>query len=226
MCKEIFDEVICVSDRTKEILIKFGFSGKNIKVNYIGTKFYLNYKNAVLKTNYDDKLTIGYLGYMRSDKGFDFFLNAIENMSLDLASKINIVIAAGYRDENTVDRIKIISNRFEDVKLYNGYNHNNILDILKTIDIGIIPVQWEDNLPQVAIEFVSNGIPILTSDLGGSSEIFNKDNKFIFKYDDVNDFYDRLRFLTSNSQNLSLFWKNHINIFSMKSHLKKLMDYY
>ncbi|WP_180170716.1 glycosyltransferase [Acinetobacter sp. YH12027] len=227
MCKEFFDEIICVSERTKEVLIKFGFSSENISVNYIGTKFYSNYKKTVLKGKFDDKITIGYLGYMRSDKGFDFFLDAIESMSIDLANKINIVVAAGYRDQDTLDRLETLKEKFEYLKLYNGYNHKNILNILESIDVGIIPVQWEDNLPQVAIELVSSGTPILTSDLGGASEIFSKDTKFIFKHNDVNDFYSKLEFLTSNPGNLSLFWRNQINIFSMDSHLNKLMiNYY
>ncbi|WP_312533226.1 glycosyltransferase [Acinetobacter variabilis] len=221
-----FDYIISVSNRTDNILKKFGFEKNNMSVEYIGTKFSSAFKDAVLKDKYLDNLTIGYLGYMRSDKGFDFFLESLKEMPLEISKKINVIIAAKYRDKLTLDNINSLKYKFNCIKLYNGYNHENIKEILEFIDLGIIPVQWEDNLPQVAIEFVANGIPILCSDLGGPSEIYSKDPKFTFIHDDKLDFYSKINFLVENPNALSLFWENDIKIFSMREHSKQLVDFY
>ncbi|MDA3439428.1 glycosyltransferase family 4 protein [Acinetobacter bereziniae] len=226
LCSNVFDNIICVSERTKEVLLNFGFENKKITVEYIGTKFYSNFKDTKLKCEFNDKMCIGYLGYMRADKGFDFFINALDKMPEILANKLEVVIAAKFRDEVTVKKIESLKSKFNKIHLYDGYNHVNIYEIMNLIDLGIIPVQWEDNLPQVAIEFVANGIPILVSNLGGPSEIFNKDNKFIFHHNDEKEFYRKLDYLCFDTHNLSKFWDNKINIFSIKSHLDKLLKLY
>jgi hypothetical protein len=51
---------------------------------------------------------------------------------------------------------------------------------MKNVNLGIVPPQWEDNLPQVTIEMIANGIPALTSNKGGAHEL-NSHPKFVFE---------------------------------------------
>ena len=50
----------------------------------------------------------------------------------------------------------------------NGYAKSEQGRLLGEIDLGVIPSLWEDNLPQVAIEYIASGIPIVASDAGGT----------------------------------------------------------
>ena len=70
IANSVFDDVIAVSQRSKDVLVKFGLSEKNITVLYIGTKFKLSDNRIV---DFRDKLHVAYCGYMRLDKGFLFF---------------------------------------------------------------------------------------------------------------------------------------------------------
>ena len=232
MCNNFFDKIICVSERTKDIIKKYGVEESKLNVVYIGTSFYDVYKSIDLKQDFEEHLTIGYLGYMRRDKGFDFFISSIEKMDLKIKKSINIIIAAHCRNKETAEKLKSLSNDFNNFKVYDGYTHESLPSILEEIDLGVVPVQWEDNLPQVAIEYVCNGTPILTSNLGGAAEIAKNPN-FIFKYDDEKDFINKVSSFLNKEVKLKNFWEKDLNIFSMSDHVNKIIkdvysvnDYY
>ena len=106
-----------------------------------------------------------------------------------------------------------------------GYNHNELRTILKNVDLGIIPVLWEDNLPQVAIEMVANGVPILCSSFGGASELCKSD-LFKFNGGDEKDFVDKLSVFINNPELLKEYWPNHPPLVTMKKHTEDLEQYY
>ncbi|KTA77460.1 hypothetical protein VO68_06595 [Aeromonas salmonicida] len=69
--------------------------------------------------------------------------------------------------------------------VYHGsYNPADIKLILKDIDIGAVLPLWEDNGPQVVMEFINNGIPVLGTSKGGISDfIITNENGFLFDPD-------------------------------------------
>jgi len=88
-----------------------------------------------------------------------------------------------------------------------------------------VPVLWEDNLPQVSIELVCRGIPVLTSDRGGAREIAS--NKlFVFKSGSTESFISKLSAIVDGKIHLSDFWAQPMRIYSMEHHLAELMSHY
>lgn len=162
---------------------------------------------------------------MRSDKGFYFFLNALEQMPAEMAKRINVIFAASNTDAAAYQRIEMLGKRLDKVYYSDGYTHEQLDDILRNADLGVIPVLWEDNLPQVAIEMVSRGVPIVTGDLGGASEIGNN-AQFIFKNNDVEDFLDKLGRLLNRETLLSAFWENAMKPLIFDEHVKQLQATY
>ena len=75
--------------------------------------------------------------------------------------------------------------------------------------LAVIPVVWEDNLPQVSIEISSFGVPVLCSDLGGASELCDSD---YFKYvgGDIDDFHKKLSYIVKNRKVLNEYFNQHI----------------
>ena len=88
----------------------------------------------------------------------------------------------------------------------NGYTKNNQKELLQGANLGILPVMWEDNLPQVAIEQIAYGVPVLTSDLGGAKELCN-DLNFVFKAGNVTDFINKLYNIYEHRELLLEYWK-------------------
>ena len=107
----------------------------------------------------------------------------------------------------SICKIYNLGKKYYEIDIRDGYSHNELPQILNETNLGIIPVLWEDNLPQVAIEIVAHGVPILASDLGGAHELCN-DSNFIFKNNNINDFSEKLEFLFSNRNVLDQYWKN------------------
>ena len=220
-----FDKVVCVSRRVKEIAINMGVNEDKCEVVYIGTKFAENQLSKVKYPIRFDKLRIIYMGYMRRDKGFYFFVDALEAMDEKNTSKIEIVIAAKFDDLELVQRCKLLSNKFKEVKLYDGYTHNQIPEITKNVNLGIVPVMWEDNLPQVSMELKSMGIPVLASDKGGASEL-SKSDAFRFKAGDIVDFNEKIiKFLFKNDL-LNEYYDNHILLKNVNVHIAELLNIY
>lgn len=97
--------------------------------------------------------------------------------------------------------------------------------MLAGINLGVVPPLWEDNLPQVALEMVSRGIPILTSDRGGAHEIAGQPD-FTFRAGNWQDFILRLRAIATGRVKLAQFWEKPLRLLSMQEHVAELESFY
>lgn len=221
---ETVDVVLGVSDRVSEILQEQGY--RNVITSYIGTKFANNVKikNQYL---YDKNIrSIGYMGYMRHDKGFYFFINAMKKMDANIAKNINLVIAAKNTDNYMYWEIKNLTKKFNNVYYFDGYNEKNVNIIMELIDLGIIPSLWEDNLPQVAIEYHAKKIPILASDLGGACELNGKNEKFLYKHNSRKDLLEKITALVELGYDEKSYWDTALAPVTIKAHCEELLRIY
>ena len=211
------DNILAVSERVKQILVSNGIQENKVKTSYIGTKFANNeLRKSVCK--YTNIFTIAYIGYERIDKGFFFLINSLSKLDKDISKKINIVLAVSdIHKKNYKEQLK----NFNKVIVYNGYTHKRLPEILANVNLGIVPVLWEDNLPQVAIEMVALGVPILCSSYGGASELCTSN---IFKFEGGNqaDFNNKILNLINNPALLQEYWINHNGLTTMEKHIKEL----
>ncbi|MGI4940217.1 MAG: glycosyltransferase [Janthinobacterium lividum] len=225
LCNQVFDRLLAVSKRTGDLLAHYGVDTSQIAVSYIGTA----HKQTFLKAKRIESfktLHLGYLGYARRDKGFFFLLDALESLPASVASRIELTIAASVMgDAKTMARIDALRSRLSAVVYHDGFTHATLDRVIAPVNLGIVPVLWEDNLPQVAIEMVSRGIPILTSDRGGAGEIAGNSD-FSFKAGDMASLHERLRAIVDGDLSLGEFWKQPLRIFSMEEHVADLMHYY
>ena len=91
--------------------------------------------------------------------------------------------------------------------------------------LGIIPVLWEDNLPQVAIEMVAEGVPIIASDRGGASELGNNE-LFSFEAGNVKACCDRISYFVKRPERIQSFWGEAAKLVTMKEHISELLEIY
>ena len=213
------DKVLAVSERVGQILIENGINPKIVKTSYIGTKIAdieqsMETQNKI-KSHKTSALTICYMGYKRHDKGYYFLIDALSK--LPKPKKINLVLAV-----KGLNKVKL---KLNNVTVYNGYKHDELKTILQEVDLGIVPVLWEDNLPQVAIEMVAHGVPILCSSFGGASELCKSD-LFKFNGGDEKDFIEKLTNFINNPELLKEYWPNHPPLVTMEQHVKDLKQYY
>lgn len=222
MINKYADLLLAVSEHTRDILIENGINPNIIKTAYIGTKIT---ENQVMGNNSNKQttpFTIAYIGYARIDKGYFFLLDALENLNKSIANKINVLLAV--KNINKTFVRKKLKN-FNKVIIYDGYTHGELPQIMSQVNLGIVPVIWEDNLPQVAIEMVACGVPILCSSFGGASELC-KSEMFKYKGGEQLDFLDHLIQFVKNPSKLNEYWNNNISLITMDKHIEELFKFY
>lgn len=224
---ENVDCILAVSQRVKDILVSKGVDEGKTHVSYIGTAVAdkcFGHANADV---YAEPFRMVYMGYMRKDKGFHFFMEALEKIPDELAAKCEIRIVARHSDaqQKEICAIEAQKQRFHKVELVNGYNKDNQQALLQGIHLGVVPVMWEDNLPQVAIEQIAYGVPVLASNLGGASELC-KDERFVFEAGNHQQFIDKINYLVHHRDALKDFWNHTMKLVSMEQHIDELEKFY
>lgn len=215
------DSVLVVSKRVGKIMIEHGVKEEKLVTSYIGTKFAQNELNSSVAQS-TTPFTIAYLGYERVDKGFFFFIDALSKLDDEIAKKINVVLAVAKLHKSSYEG-KL--DNFNKVITYNGYTHQTLPEILKKINLGVVPVLWEDNLPQVAIEMVALGVPILCSDFGGASELSDS-VEFKFQGGNEKEFLEKLAEIVNNPNLLQKYWQGHKPLTTMEKHVEQLLQIY
>jgi glycosyltransferase involved in cell wall biosynthesis len=173
----------------------------------------------------DGTLALGFLGYMRRDKGFFFLLDALEAMPARMASRIHLIVAARAGPPEAMKRLRALGGSFASILHADGYSHDNIDEILSRVAVGVIPVLWEDNLPQVAIEMHARHIPLITSSLGGAKELGNSP-PMTFEAGSVAGFHSVVSNLLSNSIALDEYWDGARVPTTLDEHRDSLVGHY
>ena len=80
-------------------------------------------------------------------------------------------------------------------------------------------------MPQVAIEMVAFGVPILSSSAGGASEL-TRSEAFRFNGGDTKDFLKKIYAIVDQEVSLDEFWKNHSGLCTNQEHYKQIEKVY
>ncbi|MBL7250154.1 glycosyltransferase [Alloalcanivorax sp. C16-2] len=228
---EYCDQVLAVSERVKEVAARFGIDERLITTSYIGTRVAEEYQAPdtealARRLAGRDHISLGYLGYMRRDKGFYFLLEALEAFPAELAARVKLVIAARFADPAAWQRLNLLAEKFKSIDYADGYNHDTLDDLYERIDLAVVPVLWEDNLPQVAIEALCHQVPVLASNLGGAQELGGKNPDFVFRAGDADAFINRVTRFVEHPGRLVDFWGHASAPVTMDEHLDQLRALY
>ncbi len=219
------DAILPVSQRVADLTVGFGIDPAKVQTLYIGTRFAERMTDATATKPIvrGQPLRLAYLGYMRRDKGFYFYLKALEKMPASLARRLALTFAAKIVDPHACAQIKRVAHRFASVAFYDGYTHNQLPELLAGVDLAVVPVLWEDNLPQVAIECVASGVPILTSDRGGAQELLGCPD-LVFRAGSRADLYAKLRGVVADPSILASALAGRSRLFSPHEHYARLRE--
>lgn len=220
------DLVLATSHRVLDVLKAHGIDDDKMAVAYAGTRAAERFATAELRKELQvqGELTVCYLGYMRRDKGFYFLLDTLEECPPEIRQRIRLVLGAKTSDPDTMNRLIALSDQMLDIVHFDGYTHEQLETILDGVDVGMIPVQWEDNLPQVATEMVAHGVPLITSHRGGAKELGGDNSAFVFKASDKAALVEIWRRLIEGELQPGDYWANAMNLTTMDDHLERLME--
>ena len=222
------DRVLCVSDAVRRLALVHGLREEIVRTSYIGTREASAFARTAPRdfpAHKDGTLTLAYLGYMRRDKGFYFLLKALEEMPAAMAARLRLEVAARRGDRAVMGRLKDLAPRLAGLTYADGYAHDDLDRLLRSVDVGLVPVLWHDNLPQVAIEMHARHIPLLTADMGGAQELGGC-AEMVFRAGDIADFHKRIAALLAGDVDMAAYWQGAMTPPSMTQHLEELMGHY
>jgi len=228
LLNEHCDAVLGVSRRVCEIAEHHGVNPAILRTSYIGTAHSELWDKSPVRDRIlaeDGTLTLAYLGYMRRDKGFFFLTHALRALPADLARRIHLRVFARGKREYDLRQLRLLGDHLSSVQYQNGYVHDQLDSLLDGVNVGLVPVLWEDNLPQVAIEMHARRIPLLTSNLGGAQELGNFP-QMVFKAGSVEEFTDRLTAILNEEVSAQDYWQNAMRPKTNAEHMQELLEIY
>ena len=173
--------------------------------------------------SYNKRLNLVFVGRLSPEKGiFDLLesIISIEDINLD-------IIGSGPLD-------KSIENFIEANNLTNRVNllgyikwGEGLLYCFKNYDYLVLP-SYIEGLPLVIIEAMSQGLPVIASDVGGISEIvINEFNGILFEAGNIQELKTKLENLTKNRNIMKIYQENgkeFIKKYSLENQVLKLRD--
>lgn len=222
------DQILCVSERVRDIAAQHGLRQELLRTSYIGSahaRHFAETHPAESLLNRDGTLSLAYLGYMRRDKGGFFLLDALEALPAAQAARLHLLVAAQSGPPEATARLAALRPRLASLTHVDGYRANDLDHLLANTRLGLIPVLWEDNLPQVAIEMHARHIALLTSNRGGASELA-RCAAMVHEAGSIPDFHRRLSAILNGDIDLTDYWAGAMAPVSMSEHLAELLSLY
>lgn len=176
--------------------------------------------NVSRKNVINSKLRIGFISTELESpyKGFKFFKKAIEQFVSTQNVKVTVVLISS-------KHIPIESSNGVEWQQLSPKNDTDYIALLDSINVVCVP-SFIDNSPNVVIEALARGIPVLASNSGGTGEIPRSISLPTFDYGNLNGFCAALLELVEMGA-LNLSQKKKVReLLSMKTHAENLVNVY
>jgi glycosyltransferase involved in cell wall biosynthesis len=154
----------CLMDR----FIAFGIPQFKIKLSTFGLK---DNFSSDLQENRSKKIRFGFIGTILPAKGLHVLINAfngIKAKEIELRIYGKLYPYVGHEDYPSFLK-KISKNK--NIKFLGAFNHTEIANIFKEIDILVVPSIWQENSPFVIQEAFLFKTPVIASRIGGIPEL-------------------------------------------------------
>lgn len=190
-----------VSSRAQEIYENSGIHG-NYKVLHIG-----NITADIFKEDFEfdwskEKIDIAMLGALSYLKGGDLLVKLANALNSD-----NISIHFYGKSGTYTKKLEVAG-----IINHGPYKQNELPEILKNTDIGLVLSVCEDNGPQVVMEFLNNHIPVVGTKMGGIPDFVNESNGILFDPYSQKDFELLVKKLSNIDRN---------DVYHLKSSIKR-----
>jgi glycosyltransferase involved in cell wall biosynthesis len=166
------DKVVVPTEFMRQMLSKYGANADLITTLPFGLKDVDSYYNDIKQ--YQGKLNIAYIGSIQRHKGLHVLLKAVRKIKSDNIT-INIYGDTSTDPIYTEEVTKISSNDLR-IKFNGTFPNVQINDVMKQIDVLVVPSIWYENTPLVIYSALAGKVPVIATDLGGMSYVISHDD--------------------------------------------------
>ena len=163
-----------VSQKVYEIFSQL-IPNANYQVCHIGNE--TAYEKSVVQTT-SQNIRLTFLGTLNKHKGEDVLEYILRNLNEEQNIEINFY---GRASKQAIKKLKQYNIGFK-----GSYQPSDLKDIMKNTDMGLVLPIWEDNAPQVVMEFLNYGVPIIGTKRGGIPDfVTHLENGYLFDPDNL-----------------------------------------
>lgn len=144
---------------------------KNLGVSnvYVVPHFYNETPSKSTKNRFKRPVIL-YVGRLSKEKGIEYLLKAMPKV-LEEIPKAELVIIG---DGPILDRLTKLSHNIgiNDQVTFHGYMpHEKVMDFYNSSSLLVLPTVWFENFPNVILEAMTHGLPVITTNIGGQGEL-------------------------------------------------------
>lgn len=200
-----------ISKRQSDAVFPLGY--KNLKLSESDILIEINnWKHKGI--NCTDKFTICFFGSIGHHSDLETVIETAKLLEISYPSVQFVFCGTG----DTFEKFKQLSSKLSNIH-YPGYvGRKEIVSLMKVSKLGIIPykstLNYQNNITNKAIEYLSEGLPILTG-LTGYFRHFIQENEIGFVYENGNPhaLFDTIKHLFDNQNLLNAMSKNAFSLY-------------
>jgi glycosyltransferase involved in cell wall biosynthesis len=122
-----------------------------------------------------DEIVVGYMGRISTDKGLDYLVEELVNLSAKQQKQVKLLMA-GKGEKAYIEQLEI---KLRDIRhVFVGVVSPE--EFYKSVDITIVPSLWQEPFGRVVIESLAHGTPVILSNNGGLSELHRENCTWLF----------------------------------------------
>jgi glycosyltransferase involved in cell wall biosynthesis len=224
--KRYVDFFICPSNIFAEHLKnKVSINSNKVKV----VPHFIEWESFTETKNPNNK-NILYIGRLSEEKGIEYLIHAIPKISREHPEIELHIIGEGNIKQNLNDLTNKLE--IEDKVLFHGYlPHDNLAIMYRKSSVFVLPSVCMENAPLTILEAMSQGTPVITTNIGGQAELVkNGVNGLLVKPGDPEDLAEKICNILNDKELAREMGENGIKIveenYTPEKHLRRLIEIY
>jgi glycosyltransferase involved in cell wall biosynthesis/SAM-dependent methyltransferase len=188
-------KVVCATQFLKGMYESKGYS-RDISIIGFGTDYNTIIPNSRLYFE-KSELTLGYLSYLAFHKGAHILLEAYIRAK---APNVSLLMYGDTSaDKDYFNQLKAIAKDTGTIEFPGRYSYEDLTTIINNLDVVVLPSLWWENSPLVLLRSLAQDVPVITSNLGGMTEIIKDGiNGFAFEIGNPEDLAKIIKKISDN----------------------------
>jgi glycosyltransferase involved in cell wall biosynthesis len=150
------------------------------------------------------RLRIGYLGQLAPHKGVHVLMDAFRHLPGPLEGRELALHGQMFSGDSYLKRLQSMANGDSNVKFAGPYPNAAVGQVLRDLDVVVVPSVWYENRPTVIIEAFASGTPVIAARLGGMAELVSHgENGLLFESGSADSLREQLQRLLDEPDLLS-----------------------